>query len=129
MSGRKTYYQNHSEVRKAYQKEYRLTHKGHKRVKEIPIENSLIEGLLVKDIKAFIPIFNRKPMVREVLDWSEMYGHKQGDTNWARRLIKKALNGTKIEKQIRETSFVLYENRVYEEPTLEQPRLGDLALK
>jgi len=58
-----------------------------------------IEELLIRDIKEYSKLFpaHPKPMAEMILVWAEdIYGYKhniKGRTEWARGLIKQALNG------------------------------------
>jgi hypothetical protein len=140
MTRQKQYYKNHKAERLAYQKEWRRNHKDGK----LPLKNRKnsndlpspqvkhqvdIENSLINDIKDFIPICHRKPTAQEVLDWSELYGIKnlQDGTKWARKLIERAMDGTKIKRKIY-SEFVLYEDRMSEMPILNEPRLSELTL-
>lgn len=96
-----------------------------------------IEEALINDIKDFIPIFGRKPTVSEVVDWMQAIykihfkqPYMKQLRRSARRLIKEATNGMNVPRNVRESSFIVYDERANNILTINLPerRLIDMPL-
>lgn len=74
-------------------------------------ENQELEQNLIRDIRAFVPLFHRKPSPEEVMDWAAgIYNHNTNGfyDGWAKGLIDEAIGDLDIHKNHHKSSFELY---------------------